>query len=73
MIYSHVNFVESCESEAGAKEYIDLWNAVIAALEKDFDVFLRSAPKIEGENKAFGDAPSTWVAKTRFSFGAKRV
>lgn len=72
MIYSHVNFVEPCESEAGAKEYTDLWIAVIAALNKEFDVFIRSAPRIE-EDKAFGDASSAWIAKTRFSFGPKQV
>ncbi len=67
MIYSHINFVEPCESEAGAKEYTDLWIAAIAALEKDFDVFIRSAPRIE-EDKA----SVTWIAKTRFSFGPKK-
>ena len=71
MIYSHVNFVEPCESAAGAKEYTDLWIAVIAALEKDFDVFLRSAPRIE-EERAFEDTSVRWIAKTRFSFGPKQ-
>ena len=72
-VYSHVNYSEPCESEAGAAEYIDLWNKTIIVLAKDLDIFIRLSPRIEKDVTTKGGVDTTtWIAKTRFSFGLVR-
>lgn len=72
-IYSHVTFSEQCESEAGAAEYVALWDALLISLSRDFDLFVRQSPVIVAELSTAEGNSVSWIAKTRFSFGAKRV
>ena len=72
-VYSHVSLYEQCESEAGAAEYLALWDTLLISLSRDFDLFIRQAPVIVAELSTAEGHSASWIAKTRFSFGAKRV